>query len=81
MDKPIILKRMETIFQAANALSQHITEVDTLLLRLHHEKKRIEQWDALVLKVDALEKKQELCIQTLREDQQILSQVSRICRL
>lgn len=59
----------------ANSLSTNIKEVDRLLLILRNQKMRIQKWDELVMKVEDLEKKQNACIQVLKDDQQILKDV------
>lgn len=67
--------RLENVYNMANSLSTNIKEVDRLLLILRNQKMRIQKWDELVMKVEDLEKKQNACIQVLKDDQQILKDV------
>ena len=70
-----ILNRLDSIYNIAINLSQHVKDVNFLLLQLRAQKAQIERWDSLIVTVGELEKKQELCIKTLREDMQIMDMV------
>lgn len=74
-DKSEKTNRLENVYNMANSLSTNIKEVDRLLLILRNQKMRIQKWDELVMKVEDLEKKQNACIQVLKDDQQILKDV------
>ena len=69
------LNRLDSIYNLAMNLSQHVKDVNFLLLQLKSQRTQIERWDSLLLTVEELEKKQNLCIRTLREDLQILDGV------
>lgn len=74
-DKSEKTNRLENVYNLANSLSTNVKEVDRLLLTLRNQKMRIQKWDELVMKVEDLEKKQNSCIQILKDDQQILNDV------
>lgn len=74
-DKSEKTNRLENVYNLANSLSTNVKEVDRLLLTLRNQKMRIQKWDELVMKVEDLEKKQNACIQILKDDQQILNDV------
>lgn len=74
-DKSEKTNRLENVYNMANSLSTNVKEVDRLLLTLRNQKMRIQKWDELVMKVEDLEKKQNACIQILKDDQQILNDV------
>lgn len=74
-DKSEKTNRLENVYNMANSLSTNIKEVERLLLILRNQKMRIQKWDELVMKVEDLEKKQNACIQVLKDDQQILKDV------
>lgn len=74
-DKPEMGNRLENVYKLAISLSENIKEVNLLLLKLRHQKRHIEHMDALAMKMDGLEKKQEECIRVIKEDLQLLDQV------
>ena len=69
------MNRLNRVYKLALSLSKNIKEVEKLLLKLFHQKSRLEKWDALLIRMNEMEKKQDLCLQTIHEDQQILTQV------
>ena len=69
------MNSLNRVYKLTLSLSENIKEVDKLLLKLFHEQSRLEKWDALLIRINEMEKKQDLCLQTIHEDQQILTQV------
>ena len=69
------MNSLNRVYKLTLSLSENIKEVEKLLLKLFHQKSRFEKWDALLIRMNEMEKKQDLCLQTIHEDQQILTQV------
>ena len=69
------MNSLNRVYKLTLSLSENIKEVEKLLLKLFHQKSRLEKWDDLLIRMNEMEKKQDLCLQTIHEDQQILTQV------
>ena len=66
---------LESIYSLANMIVTNMKEVNVRLLKIRSQKRKIEKWDNLMLKLESLETKQNECLQILQEDLQLINQV------